>query len=433
VKEILIMNNIKVLILAFFAALFLTVAGDLQAQENTGGEINALEAAQLNSVNPESLPLFIVPLTAKELGTVAEAWQEHLQAKLEDSINLNLKLDVASEEAGIKLRSELLKNTEEQAAIVNNYKVVLEGWSAKGGTPEELLPHQQYINALTIGSLRTTDPRTLMKLVFDWVFSKDGGLSVIKGIVLAIVALIVLIFGANLTRGLARRWLEKIPKMSRLLKRFVLVIVYWLTLVTGTMLVLGLAGYNITALFAVFGGLSFILGFALQDTLSNLASGLMMMILKPFDTGDFIEISGASGVVDDMSVVSTQIRTFDNQIIIVPNSKIWGDIIVNVSAADTRRVDMVFGIAYSDNAQHAIKVLWELVNDHPKCITDPPTEIFVGELGESSVNIFCRPWVATDDYWIVYWDVIGQAKERFDQEGISIPFPQRDVHLIRQE
>ena len=159
----------------------------------------------------------------------------------------------------------------------------------------------------------------------------------------------------------------------------------------------------------------------------------MMMILKPFDTGDFIEISGASGVVDDMSVVSTQIRTFDNQIIIVPNSKIWGDIIVNVSAADTRRVDMVFGIAYSDNAQHAIKVLWELVKDHPKCITDPPTEIFVGELGESSVNIFCRPWVATDDYWIVYWDVIGQAKERFDQEGISIPFPQRDVHLIRQE
>jgi len=133
-----------------------------------------------------------------------------------------------------------------------------------------------------------------------------------------------------------------------------------------------------------------------------------------------------------MSIVSTRIRTFDNQIIVVPNSKIWGDVITNVSASPERRVDLVFGIGYSDNAQHAIEVLTELVAAHPMCLKDPAPEIFVGELGDSSVNVFCRPWSKSDDYWSVYWDLTGQAKERFDQEGISIPFPQRDVHLVQQ-
>lgn len=114
----------------------------------------------------------------------------------------------------------------------------------------------------------------------------------------------------------------------------------------------------------------------------------------------------------------------------VPNSKIWGDVITNVSAAKTRRVDLVFGIAYSDNAPAAVEVLKALVAADPRCLQDPAPEIFVGELGDSSVNLFCRPWVVTEDYWDVYWGLTGQVKERFDVEGISIPFPQRDVHLI---
>ncbi|MDV7145986.1 mechanosensitive ion channel family protein, partial [Tropicimonas sp. TH_r6] len=135
-------------------------------------------------------------------------------------------------------------------------------------------------------------------------------------------------------------------------------------------------------------------------------------------------------VVDEMSVVSTQIRTFDNQVITVPNSKIWGDVITNVNASARRRVDLVFGIAYSDNAAQAIDVLAKLVAADSRCLDDPKPAIFVGELGESSVNVFCRPWVRTEDYWDVYWDLTGQAKERFDEEGVSIPFPQRDVHII---
>ncbi len=175
------------------------------------------------------------------------------------------------------------------------------------------------------------------------------------------------------------------------------------------------------------------MGFALQEVLGNLASGLMLMILKPFDMGDFIHAAGTAGIVDDMSVVSTKIRTFDNQIIVVPNSKIWGDVITNVNASKRRRVDLVFGIAYSDNAAKAIEVLTRLVKADSRCLADPEPAIFVGELGESSVNIFCRPWVMTEDYWDVFWGLTGQAKELFDEVGISIPFPQRDVHLVHSE
>jgi small conductance mechanosensitive channel len=131
-----------------------------------------------------------------------------------------------------------------------------------------------------------------------------------------------------------------------------------------------------------------------------------------------------------MTIVSTTIRTFDNQIIVIPNSKIWGDVITNVSAADTRRVDLVFGIGYSDSAEEAKRVLAIAVSEHPLCLKEPAPEIFVGELGDSSVNLFCRPWVKTPDYWTVYWDLTGNVKERFDAAGITIPFPQRDVHLF---
>ena len=164
-------------------------------------------------------------------------------------------------------------------------------------------------------------------------------------------------------------------------------------------------------------------------TIGNLASGLMMMILKPFDTGDTVRVAGVSGQVDEMSVVSAQIRTFDNQIVTIPNSIIWGDVITNVSASETRRVDLVFCISYSDSATHAIRVLNELVSENEHCLGIPSPQIFVGELGESSVNIYCRPWVQREDYWEVFWGLTGTAKERFDAEGITIPFPQRDIHV----
>jgi small conductance mechanosensitive channel len=306
----------------------------------------------------------------------------------------------------------------------------LDEWERKGGAAEENTSHRAYISALKSQTLRTIDIKTIFKLVIDWLLSVDGGLFALAKIATILVAGFVLLFAARFVRKVASRALSRVSNISTLLINFLLGVVYWLTLGLGLMVVLALLGINVTPIFAIVGGLSFILGFALQDTLGNIASGLMIMVLKPFDTGDSIETAGVSGFVDNMTIISTTIRTFDNQIIVVPNSKIWGDVITNVSAADTRRVDLVFGIGYSDNIEEAKRVLAIAVSEHPLCLKEPDAEIFVGELGDSSVNLFCRPWVKTPDYWNVYWDLTGEVKERFDVAGISIPFPQRDVHLI---
>jgi small conductance mechanosensitive channel len=186
-------------------------------------------------------------------------------------------------------------------------------------------------------------------------------------------------------------------------------------------------------LLAGLGIAGFVIGFALQDTLSNFASGLMILVYRPYDVGDAIEAGGVIGSVSQMNLVSTMIMTFDNQLLVVPNNKIWGDVIRNITNQNTRRVDMTFGIGYSDDVSKAERVLTEIVTSHEKVLEDPAPMIRLHELGDSSVNFIVRPWSKTSDYWDVYWDVTREVKRRFDTEGISIPFPQRDVHIYHDE
>lgn len=394
---------------------------------------NLLEEVVEKTIPADDLEILLVPLTAEELSGVAGSWQGYVRSQLEDVAQINLQLRSANGEQEASLRSQLSSLSESGSDFLNNYRLVLEAWTLKGAKAEDLEPHTDYILALKAGALKTTDLQTLFQNAWTWLFSWDGGVGVLMAALGVLLAVWAMMFIARMVRRITERGLGKIPTISRMLKRFIATTVYWVVFVLGILVVLALFGVNVTPLFAVLGGLSFILGFALQETLGNLASGLMIMVLKPFDTGDYIQVGGSSGFVDEMSVVSTKIRTFDNQIIVVPNSKIWGDVITNVSASEERRVDLVFGIAYSDNAAQAIDVLKDLVAQHALCLKTPEPEVFVGELGDNSVNIFCRPWSKSDDYWTVYWDLTGQAKERFDEEGISIPFPQRDVHLIPVE
>ena len=156
---------------------------------------------------------------------------------------------------------------------------------------------------------------------------------------------------------------------------------------------------------------------------------MMLLIYRPFDVSDLVEAGGVSGKVSHMSLVSTTIKTFDNQILIVPNSKIWGDTIKNVTHERLRRVDMVFGIGYNDSIEHAEQVLNSIVDAHPAVLRSPETTIKLQTLNTSSVDFIVRPWVKTEDYWDVYWDITREVKLRFDREGLSIPFPQQDVHL----
>jgi small conductance mechanosensitive channel len=392
-----------------------------------------LPAADNPDVSTEVLSILLTPKTAEQLAELSAQWQQIVIELAERTAALNVALITADEEDAVKIREQLIELVESQSAAAQNYSKVLDAWERKGGASEDIDAHRVYLSGLTVEAVRSIDPKTMLRLATDWLLSAAGGLALLGKIAGIIVAVYALKIVARLARGVAARSLDKIPDISQLLRRYTLTSVFWLTFFIGLMLVLTFMGFNVTPLFAVFGGLSFIIGFAMQETLGNFASGLLIMVLKPFDLGDFIETAGKSGTVDTMSIVSTSIRTFDNQIIIVPNSKIWGDVITNVNAEETRRVDLVFGIGYSDSIDQAKAVLADAVANHPLCLKDPAPAFGVGELADSSVNIYCRPWVKTEDYWTVYWDLTGTVKERFDEAGISIPFPQRDVHMINEQ
>jgi small conductance mechanosensitive channel len=239
---------------------------------------------------------------------------------------------------------------------------------------------------------------------------------------------------ARMARGAVRRGLERSKlDVSSLAREFFVKSTGRLIMLIGLIIAIAQLGIEIGPLLAGLGIAGFVVGFALQDTLSNFASGLMILVYRPFDVGDAIEAGGVIGSVKQMNLVSTMIMTFDNQLLIVPNNKIWGDVIRNITHQKTRRIDMTFGIGYSDDISKAERVLTEVVTGHEKVLEDPAPVIRLHELGDSSINFVVRPWSATDDYWDVYWDVTREVKHRFDAEGISIPFPQRDVHIYRED
>lgn len=403
------------------------------AQQTDEGAINfeAPDAASNFNLTKSELRLLALPLPEADLAKLAEVWQSHLQAKVKDNVLLNIELENAASGQARPIREKIIVSATVLSSTLDKYRTVLDEWQQKGANQDDLALHTKYASAVTAELYRVTDIMALVRIAKVWLFSAEGGLGFVINVAAGIVAIFVLTLVAKFNRRMVGRALERVSAISQLLKTFILKAVYWLTLAVGIVFFLAIIGVNVTPVFAVFGGISFILAFALQDTLGNLASGLMIMVLKPFDTGDLIHVSGISGVVDDMSVIATTIRTFDNQIIVVPNSKAWGDVITNVNAAAERRVDLVFGIGYADNAPKAIEILTSLVTQNKLCLNEPEPAIFVGELADSSVNIFCRPWVKTPDYWTVYWDLLRQAKEQFDAEGISIPFPQRDVHVYQ--
>ena len=192
---------------------------------------------------------------------------------------------------------------------------------------------------------------------------------------------------------------------------------------------LGQLGIQTTSFVAIIGAAGLAIALSLQSSLANFASGVMIILFRPFKTGDFIEAGGVSGIVEGIQIFSTQMKTGDNKSIIIPNASITSGNITNYSAKEERRVDMTFGIGYDDDLKMAKDVLQELVDNDDRILKDPAPVIAVSELGDSSVNLICRPWVKTADYWAVYWDLTEAVKLRFDKEGISIPYPQQDVHM----
>ena len=377
----------------------------------------------------------------KKTDEVAEAQQkakdaveEITQADMELTEKVK-KIGEAEVELHSKVKEHLLVNItklrEEQSALIDRFNVVLKALKAKGGDVEEYEKYVTAVSGLGVDMESIKDVSAFRIMIMGWLKSSEGGVKWLKNIIFFLLTLLAFYILARFLGSLTLKTVSRSKRFSDLLKNFFVSLVRKTVMLIGIIVALSMLEVQVTPFIATLGVAGFILGFALQGTLSNFASGLMILIYRPYDIGHIIEAAGMKGKVDSMNLVSTTMKTFDNQIVIVPNGEIWGGVITNVTGSDTRRVDMKFGISYSDDIAKAAKILEEIVSSHELVLKDPEPVIKLHELGDSSVNFVCRPWAKTKDYWDVYWDVTRAVKERFDAEGVSIPFPQRDVHIYQ--
>ena len=246
-----------------------------------------------------------------------------------------------------------------------------------------------------------------------------------------ITALVIFIAGrwvAKAVRSLARRVMEK-RGVDPIIVGFTCNMAYITLLAFIIIAALGQLGIQTTSFIAILGAAGLAIGLALQGSLSNFAAGFLMVIFRPFNVGDYIEGAGVAGTVEEIQIFTTTLQTPDNKTVIIPNAKLTGDNIVNWTVKGTRRVDMVFGIGYGDDIDKARTVMQDVLAGDDRILKDKPTQIAVVELADSSVNFVVRPWTKVGDYWGVYMDATENIKKAFDREGISIPYPQQDVHL----
>ncbi len=267
-------------------------------------------------------------------------------------------------------------------------------------------------------------------------FLKNNGIdsSTMVGFAKNIIIALVIFYVGRMAIGLVVRALHKLMQkqdIDKTLETFVCNLVRMALLVVVVIAAIGALGVETTSFIAIFGAAGLAVGLALQGSLSNFASGVLIVLFRPYKVGDFIEGAGISGSVEQVQILTTVLKTGDNKQVIVPNSQIMNSIITNYSANDTRRVDMVVGVSYDDDLDKVRQTIQELVAADERILADPECKIAVSALADSSVNFVVRPWVKTSDYWGVLFDLTEAIKKRFDKEGISIPFPQQDVHLYK--
>jgi len=249
------------------------------------------------------------------------------------------------------------------------------------------------------------------------------GINIVMALAIFIIGKIVV----NMVVNFAKKLMTK-GKVDGILINFISSIVKTILLLFVVIASLNQLGVNTTSLIALIGAAGLAIGLALQGTLQNLASGVMLIIFRPFDAGHFVEAAGVSGVIEEIGIFTTTMRTGDNREIIIPNGEIFGGTITNYSKRSTRRVDMVFGIGYDDDIKKAKEIMTRVLAEDERILKDPAPLVAVAELADSSVNFNVRPWCATAEYWNVYFDTHEKIKLAFDAEGISIPYPQMDIH-----
>ncbi|MDG2125158.1 MAG: mechanosensitive ion channel family protein, partial [Verrucomicrobiales bacterium] len=368
------------------------------------------------------------PMTKAECEVELDEWLAALKAVAEQVRDAELEIIGSADAELADMADVAAKGTElrgERDRIIERTNVVIEEFKQKNGDAADA---EAYISG--VRSLPPTGGvKTIVGTFEGWLISPEGGIKMATNIGVFLGIVLLAWFGGRALGAVLGKALRKVGGASKLLTRFAAKMVGRTVLVVGIVMGASHLGVSIGPLVAALGAAGLAVALALQGTLSNCASGVMILLFRPFDEGDFVEIGGVSGAVKALSLVSTELRTGDNKRVVVPNSKVWGETITNYSSTGTRRIDLVFGIGYGDDIGSAKKVLERIVEKHDDILDEPEPVIEVHELADSSVNFVCRPWVKSSDYWKVHWELMRDVKERFDAAGISIPYPQMDVHV----
>jgi small conductance mechanosensitive channel len=393
-----------------------------EAVETSGGAVSVTDP----KIPREELDLLLRPLTVQQLEVEAKAWQSLVEAKAKEISRAEIAGKRGEQIDGEAMASLL----GEQTSLIARLNLALSAFEKKGGDATEL---KKYSSVVSGGGLEATEAGVRRQFIKNWMVSEEGGLGLLKNLGWFLLTVLLAYIVAKIAGKVVSKALSKTPNISNLLQDFLVRMTRGAILTVGVIAAIPRLGLEIAPLLAVIGAAGFAVAFALQDTLSNFASGIMILFYQPFDVGDFVEVGGISGKVHSLTLVSTELNTPDNKKVLVPNNSVWQGIITNAMGSRTRRVDLVFGIGYGDSIEKAIGILEEVVAKQELVLEKPEPVIKVSELADSSVNLICRPWCKTDDYWTVYWDLTRAVKERFDAEGVSIPFPQRDVHLFQEQ
>ena len=246
-----------------------------------------------------------------------------------------------------------------------------------------------------------------------------------------LAALAILVIGNWLAKKIAAIFVKMMERneVDTTLTKFLKNIIYYALLTAVVIAAAGQLGINTTSFLTVVGAAGLAIGLALKDSLANFSAGVMLILFRPFKVGDVVNVAGETGAVEEITIFNTVMNTADNQKKIIPNGIVASGTITNITANDTRRIDMIFGIGYEDDIKAAEQVFTEIIKAEPRVLSDPEPTIAVAELADSSVNFVVRPWVKTDDYWAVKFELTEKIKLALDEAGISIPFPQQDVHM----
>jgi small conductance mechanosensitive channel len=378
--------------------------------------------------------------------TATERVQDNVAQTLADAMEATEKA-AALEKAGtavaetgelqraekIALLEQVTLLREQRTLLLDNMREAVDGLERKtdkddADTLAKIKDYRRYMSTVSGIHVDVTDTTSAWLSLKGWAMSREGGIRVLVNLASFVGILILAWFLSRLSSRAVDKAMSHMA-VPALLRDFLVKSARWVVMIIGVIWALAALEVSIGPLLALVGAAGFILAFAMQDSLSNFASGLMILFFRPFDTGDVVEAGGVSGTVRSMNLVSTTIRTFDNSLMVVPNSKIWSDVITNITGVTERRVDLEFGIGYSDDIDKAQQILEEIVAAHPKVLQEPAPVIKLAALADSSVNFICRPWARPKDYWDVFWDITREVKKRFDAAGVGIPFPQRDIHL----